>query len=234
MKIQFSNKLIAKKPEIYAQTQEAMCYKIITYILNSNLRKAIKLQDWIKDQVDLPKQNVIKYSKNIATGNNYDETIINILRYISSNINYKRDSDQWKMTEYWQDASTTIDLGTGDCEDGAILMYIIARIKGIPENRLYLIAGDVKDLGDKTKIIGHCYLAYKPNNYPLNFQFLDWCYNRDLSDVKQRSFFTINKDKITEEKDIHIVDSDYSDIWFIFNESFSSDRVTYDFTRITG
>lgn len=96
---------------------------------------------------------------------------------------------------------------THNCEDGAILLYILCRLKGIPANRLYILAGSV--VGG-----GHCWLGYKPIHYPLNFVFLDWCYGKNgpsMNKVLDRDFYHINGTDITG-------DDSYIELWFAFNE----------------
>ena len=56
---------------------------------------------------------------------------------------------------------------THQCEDGAILIYILAHLCGIPDYRIQLVAGNV--VGG-----GHCYCVFTDTNgieYPI-----DWCY----------------------------------------------------------
>jgi transglutaminase-like putative cysteine protease len=180
----------------------------INYVLHSDYRKSTKVCSWLKEQP------YIKVDS-IPIGESNDETMLNILRWVKNNITYTSDLKQWKMSEYWQTGNETLTYLKGDCEDGAILIYLIAREKGIPANRLLLMAGDVEGGG-------HCWLAYKPDSYPINFIFLDWCYFVNLNYF--RTVYDI------QDKTI-IGDDNYKKLWFAFNElkSYSILRYTpYD------
>jgi hypothetical protein len=160
----------------------------------------------------------------LSAGKTVDDTMINILRWTRYNIKYVSDKTQWKMDEKWQTAQETFNLKTADCEDGAILMYKIARSLGVPTNRLLLMAGDV-DGG------GHCWLAYKPEGCPLNFVFLDWCYWTDMGDISERKFYEISGKKIFRSTYIgEEMDKQYLNIWFAFNELKSYSELIYNYT----
>lgn len=221
--LEFSDKFIQnnldKGLDIYKLVEKSTFKDIISYALHSNSWKREILSDWIKEQVTNPLPEVIECAKQISANSNYDELIIEILQYIHSRLVYIGDQQHWRMNEYWARAFETINSGAGDCEDGAILTYIIARLKGIPANRLTLFCGDV-DGG------GHCWLGYKPKNYPLNFCFIDWCYYYDNNLVLNRQIYTII-DKVIYDDDKH-----YQNIWFWFNEDTSGSLIRYEFNTL--
>jgi len=201
----FSKKIMEKFGDvIFNYLQQSYIDKIVCYITNSKYRKAINLKSWIKEQVVNPSPLVKEIVKKIGINNDSDIQIMNILKWTKKNIKYKTDSSVWKMVEYWQTADETLQKGTGDCEDGAILLYVISRLTGIHTNRLLLFAGDVNGGG-------HCWLGYKPNYYPLNFCFMDWCYWYSAKNISTRTKFFIKGKEISG-------DINYIKIWFAFNE----------------
>lgn len=153
--------------------------------------------------------------KEIPTHTNPDYQMHEILRWTIRNIKYERDSKVWKLNERWQTPEETAKLRTGDCEDGAILMYALARKKGIPTNRLMIFAGSV--VGG-----GHAWLGYKPTSYPLNWAFMDWCYWADQRMYDTRNLYYINGKTIHGYKHSHGQVSgsynNYLNMWFCFNE----------------
>jgi intein/homing endonuclease len=104
---------------------------------------------------------------------------------------------------------------THNCEDGAILMYVLCRLKNVPANRLLLMAGDVL-VGKGASQGGHAWLAYRPFNYPLSFVFLDWCYNPDLRPVDEMTLYNVKSKFILSDSF-----SAYKWIWFACNEEYS-------------
>jgi hypothetical protein len=61
--------------------------------------------------------------------------------WVSENIKYMYDKQKWGKTDYWQLPSTTIRLGTGDCEDQAILLTSLLRALKLPRENVRLVVG---------------------------------------------------------------------------------------------
>jgi len=61
--------------------------------------------------------------------------------WVSRNIRYMYDRDKWGVEEYWQLPGTTVRLGTGDCEDQAILLVSLLRALKLPRNNVRVVVG---------------------------------------------------------------------------------------------
>ncbi len=164
----------------------------------------------------------MELADNISNGKEVDETVINVLQAVVHLLKYEGDQNKWHRPDYWQRADETLYLRTGDCEDGAILQYVLCRIKGVPANRLLLFCGDVQ-------LAGHCWLAYRPTCYPLNFVFLDWCYWPSEQKIGIRNFYYIKDQIISGEELNGDIDIRYKKIWFGFNEDHSLLSMKYNF-----
>jgi hypothetical protein len=184
----------------------------INYIINSKYRTSIRLSKWLKEQVVPGKELEL-----------CDKVMENILYDAKLSLRYKRDSDIWQMPEYWQTYKETSDLKTGDCEDGAIYMYIKARESGVPANRLLLMCGDV--ISNDT-IAGHCWLAYRSDGNPFGFEFLDWCYYFNANNIGDRPRYEVLGKYILggNEK--------YKKLWFAFNEDKSHSELVWQVKKI--
>ena len=219
-------------PLLYSYVEANTIRKLVSYIIHWKTRKAVKLSNWIKKQVlNQDTENAVAdYTKVDYSEIEIDTRCIKTLEYVAKKLMYFRDSTQgmrdqeWVMPEYWQTAIQTIKANVGDCEDGAILLYNILRVMGVPANRLLICAGNVND-PRLNKKAGHCWLAYKPSEYPLNWVFLDWCYYVDTNAIEQRPLYTIRDKKITantlEQGNWQKTESNYIDLWFAFNENVS-------------
>ena len=230
MLFRIDKKIVAAYPELYSLISMSLGSIVINYILHSNYRKATNLVPWLKKQVDEAQDDVefVKLVDSIPSSKDFDVQMKYILLWGKNRnwMTYIGDNKSvWKMSEYWQTYLETFGLKTGDCEDGAIMMYVIARLKGVPANRLLLMAGSVNGGG-------HCWLAYRPNEYPLNWAFLDWCYWFDGRTMTSRNLYYINNQKIysydssgvrfTTDKEC------YLSIWFGFNDERSYRKIVYD------
>ena len=69
--------------------------------------------------------------------------------YYVTNIGYKYDEEKWGVPDYWQTSDQTIEDGTGDCEDHAILLQsmiealLIKTYGYLPNETAYVIVGCV-------------------------------------------------------------------------------------------
>jgi hypothetical protein len=61
--------------------------------------------------------------------------------WVSKNIKYVSDEVKWGKSDYWQLPTTTIMLGTGDCEDQAILLASLLRALKLPRENVRLVIG---------------------------------------------------------------------------------------------
>jgi transglutaminase-like putative cysteine protease len=216
MIIPISDLVAKQKPEIF-DVSKLWYNDIINWIINSQYRQSVNVSYWLKAQMELPDATVQELAGKIQSFKDYDSQMQAIFQWVRDMITYQTDLIIWKMTDYWQTAEKTLKLKTGDCEDGAVLMYILARLKGIPANRLWIWGGNVIT-GE-----GHCCLFYKRSNYPWNFVAMDWCYYPSNQDIEEKDMFTlIGKQIIEEDINSNLVESKYLSTWFLFNEKLST------------
>ena len=191
----------------------------VYYMIDWRYRKSKYLVKWIRDQVKNPSPVLKEISSRIKDSDNPDIQIKYIQKYVIKNMRYIGDYTKWKVQEYWQEANQTVRDFEGDCEDGCTLIYVLARLKGIPANRLMFMAGLVKS-GKGAAQGGHAWLAYRPFRYPLNWVFIDWCYVPDRSSVENSNKYLICSKFIKPENNEEPYNY-YKYIWFVFNEDVS-------------
>jgi transglutaminase-like putative cysteine protease len=78
--------------------------------------------------------------------------------WVATNIDYMSDEEEWGVEEYWQTPEETLRLGTGDCEDFAVLLCSLLRVYGIDAEQVY-VALSVDDEDGHAFLIEDWYLG---------------------------------------------------------------------------
>jgi hypothetical protein len=143
-------------------------------------------------------EDVLRNYNIVHNGDNDDEVMYKILMSTMRYFRYVGDEQSKGQAEFWQNPEDSATLGTGDCEDGAILIKSLSIVAGVPDYKVKIAAGMVKGGG-------HAYVMYLRDNDTQCI--LDWCYwPNDLP---------INARKNWKKEE------NYYDIWFSFNKEYS-------------
>lgn len=187
----------------------------VTFIIDRRFRRSVYLRNWIKPQVEkgMADERVLEIVKSIpkSVSQRYDTTVIWLLRWVQRNMTYVTDQVLWDTLDYWQTYEESLDTLTGDCEDGAVLLYVLCRAAGVPANRILVVCGDVSNGRGGTE--GHAWVMYRPQKDPINPVFLDWCYWFSPNDVYKRHNYVLRTDNVIVSKD-----KNYVKMWWCFNE----------------
>ena len=159
--------------------------------------------DWRKPNYDSVKHflqtQVYRAQELVETGKlpkfkgTRDRRMLDILHWVHAYLTYEIDKKRFGVAEKWQTVNETLNFKRGDCEDGAILIYSLARANGISPGQLKLVAGSVTGGG-------HCWVEYFPDEFYVNsddifdknkWYTLDWCYWYDGREFSKR----LSKDK---------------------------------------
>jgi transglutaminase-like putative cysteine protease len=101
----------------------------------------------------------------------FDRVSLLLQKHVSARVVYTSDTVQTGYIEFWQFPVETLQLNTGDCEDGANLLASLMLAAGVPEWRVRVTCGMTPDGG-------HAYVTYcrESDN---QWVVLDWCYHQD-------------------------------------------------------
>jgi hypothetical protein len=188
-----------KNPVIYKG--RSIPQKIDNQIILKNLKIDVKTMFNSNDSIV---KNLI--IKNNLAGSTNDEKMFNIQNWIFTNLKYIGDNVSEGVVEYWQFPFETIKLGTGDCEDGALLIAALAVNMDVPSFRLRVVGGFVQPSPTAPQG-GHGYVAYLRES-DNQWVAIDWCYLPDPKiPVAQKPILKNNMA--------------YKDMWFTFNNEYS-------------
>lgn len=145
-------------------------------------------------------------SKKQLRGRTDDETIYKCCMFVIDSIKYVGDDVARSQPEFWQYPEDTLTRGTGDCEDGAILLKSLSMACGVPDWKVKVQAGNVKGGG-------HAYCTYIRDDDTQCI--LDWCYWPNRLPINKRP-------KFDDEPN-------YYEIWFSFNKdhAYAETKLTY-------
>jgi transglutaminase-like putative cysteine protease len=192
----FAKKLIEAQFDIKDLTWFQSIYY---YMIDSKMRKSKRLDKFLKEQLYNPDQILVNLAQSLKDDTSIDNTIINILTWVRQNIKYKYDKLQYGKNEYWATALETIQNGIDDCDGQNALIYILARLAGVPSYLLYCCIGN-------TPVGGHFWTVYWSTEHH-KLVSIDATYYPSLTPIKSRHKFKLS-------------DNRYTSIWYVFNENF--------------
>ncbi|MEY4342718.1 MAG: hypothetical protein RL736_514 [Pseudomonadota bacterium] len=196
-----------KNPVIYRG--RSIPQKVNGQIILTNLEIDVKTMLTTNDSI------VKKIIRDKAiTGTNNDEKMLNIQKWVVTNIKYIGDNLSSGVVEYWQFPFETLRLGTGDCEDGALLIAALAVNSGVPAFRLRVVAGFVQPAPTAPQG-GHGYVAYLRES-DNQWVAIDWCYLQDSNTP-------------VASKPILKNNTVYKNMWFTFNNEYSWSQKELEF-----
>lgn len=168
---------------------------VVNWMTDSKYRKYYWLDKFLLPQVQNPTDSVKKVASTF-TGP-YEKRIIDIQNFVYNNIKYFSDPEKYGRIEYWATADEVLKEGEGDCDDLNGLIYVLARVSGIPKELIYCALGN-------TSAGGHfwcMYLSPKQRKvYPID------------------ATWNVDKRHIPYKKGFFISYLGYRQIWFIWNE----------------
>ena len=142
--------------------------KIIFWFIDTKYRTCVNLQSWLKKSVNDFDAKPLVVEANILPEDTNRIKVKKALSFVRSKITYTGDIAVWDASDKWQTPKQTWELKTGDCEDGAILLYSILSEAGVPDIQARIVAGDV--VGG-----GHAYYVWLSDEDGLEYP-IDWCY----------------------------------------------------------
>lgn len=155
IKIELSDKFISKL--IHSTFGEkyniSFVQSFVEWFISSKYRQYKRLDKFIKDQVDNPTELVQQIANAFKKYKDYDERIIQILRFVRGYTRYVSDLEQYNTEEHWGSANDTLISREGDCDNLNSLIHILGLVSGIPSYLLYSVIGNVPEGG-------HYWLVY--------------------------------------------------------------------------
>jgi predicted transglutaminase-like cysteine proteinase len=87
----------------------------------------------------------------------YSQDFNRIVDWVGSNVSDVSDKSVHGVSDYWQLPSETLSLGTGDCEDYAILLTSLLRAYGVPADDVYVAIGKTSTDEDHAWVVEKFY-----------------------------------------------------------------------------
>jgi hypothetical protein len=147
----------------------------------------------------------------------HDEIAWECQKFIVKFASYKDDTAINQCPEFWQFPFESIQSGTGDCEDMAILMASLMINCGIPSYKVKVAAGYVRESPTAPQG-GHAYCIYLASDN--NWRIMDWCYFED-------STLPVLQKPLAKDGGYNKC---YQECWFTFNNEFSWNQTSLEIT----
>jgi predicted transglutaminase-like cysteine proteinase len=167
------------------------------WITDSKFRQQQRLDRFLADQLKNPDEELVRQGA-LLRGKTADETIINCLGFAINKVKYLGDDSNFGKDEYWATALETLKRKKDDCDGINALVYILARLAGVPAFLLFSVIGTAGGTG-------HYYCLYWTPKYD-KLVIIDGTYLPNLRSVKDRPAFKLG--------------SIYDGIWYVFSDKF--------------
>jgi predicted transglutaminase-like cysteine proteinase len=184
---------------------------------NKNDRVAIDVRNFICAHDHQILQFLATHGLNKTWPN--DKKAWEIQKLVCGFLRYVGDEQTSGVKEYWQFPYETLHTGTGDCEDGSILIASAMIVLGVPSFRVRVAAGMVQTGNPHAPTGGHayvCYLRESDNQWVI----LDWCYLPD-------------KDIPVPQKKLMKDRPEYKMVRFSFNNTHSWANKEFEFNNLS-
>jgi len=121
--------------------------------------------------------------------------------WIGNNIEYRSDFEVWNTVEYWQSPTTTLEKGTGDCEDFAILFSAFAQELGyrtcevaivFKENDGHAVSCIDGNWYDPTPVLNSSGVGHHADKFETIKQDFEIDYCEDIDTVRARCYRLYN------------------------------------------
>jgi len=156
---------------------------VASWITDSKFRKKMRLDYFVKFQIDNPSKEVFNESLKFQRYK-FHIAIIEILKWVAK-FKYESDLDGQEMLEFWKLALQTLIDRAGDCEDLNSLIYILARLCGIPWYLIWNVIGDVYNPNMTEDKEGHYWVMFF-YPYTRKWYIIDATYKLDLTPIMDR------------------------------------------------
>lgn len=167
---------------------ESFLRTIVRWCIDSKFRIVKRVDQFLKEQIDNPDTEVLKIAKSLRKKTE-DETIINVLKYVIDHIEYISDSANFGKSEYWATAKETLVLGRDDCNGFNSTIYVLARLAGVSDIKLWSVLGD-------TNSGYHYWLIYYSTKRDMMFA-IDGTFYPSIIPISKRDPFILNKNSYT-------------------------------------
>jgi len=197
--IEFSEKFMVKYiKSIFNLRPVTPIRSYIAWVIDSEYRTTERLDLFLKQQLINPAEELNQLADEFSKIKDYDKRIISILEFVVYNFNYETDINNHNKVEFWEVAKTVLDMKSADCEGLNGLIFIIARLSGIPSWLIWSCIGSVNVNQ------GHYWLLYYSTTQN-KLVSIDATYYPDLKIMKKRKEFQ--------------TDLNYTTIWYMFNDT---------------
>jgi transglutaminase-like putative cysteine protease len=171
----------------------------IKWLIDTKFRTYKNLDSFLKEQLINPPMELTDLAKTFKDLDP-DDRIVAILKYVHDRTKYVSDKDNFGKDDFWADAITTFRLGRDDCDGMNNLVYILARLSGIPSEALLCCVGN-------TALGGHFWVLFfdYPEGRWVSIDSTAWYSSFGVS---ERPTFSLNS-------------GGYREIWYLFNDDYA-------------
>jgi len=173
---------------------------IYYYLTDRRYGDTRRIDKFLSEQLITPHPDLVSVAKTLReSASSQDDLVIKILRYVYSRVTYTSDSANFGVSEVWASAYDVWFSKKDDCDGMNSLIYILARLAGISDLKLWSAIGEVKEGG-------HYWLFYFSTETD-KWYSIDATYYPDFTKIPYRQTFEFKESR-------------YVEAWCVFNEQY--------------
>jgi len=171
----------------------------LSWCIDSKYRKYKRVDAFLNEQLLNPDSTLVETAKKFRELPP-DQAIIGILKFVYEKVTYIPDLENYQREEYWTSAAQTLERKRDDCDGINGLIYVMARIAGIPNYLLYSVLGE-------TTAGYHYWLWYFSPTLKKGFS-IDGTFYPDFRLLSERTPFVVNTSR-------------YLRVDYVFNDAYA-------------
>lgn len=149
----------ALQETVFREVASSWVAIVLQWCIDSKFRTMKSVSRFLAEQIERPDPVLQDLALHLKNQSRNQDHFLQLIEEAVAPIRYETDQMQFGMQEKWATAAETWKLRKDDCDGKNGLIYVLARLGGVPEDLLYCWLGNVNVRGAKEYHFGLAYYS---------------------------------------------------------------------------